>query len=80
MIVSSSVLGAAELVASPSFLIVNGGSHAGAGPTPLWGKRGGVVKKVCKEGRGFFHTQHVNGTPLRKHYRTLEMRHMQAGI
>ena len=27
---------------SPSFLIVNEGSHAGAGPTPLWGKRGGV--------------------------------------
>ena len=27
---------------SPSFLIVNGGSHAGAGPTPLWGKRRGV--------------------------------------
>ena len=24
---------------SPSFLIVNGGAHAGAGPTPLWGKR-----------------------------------------
>ena len=36
------------VVASPSFLIVTGGSPAesgaggGAGPTPLWGKRGGV--------------------------------------
>ena len=31
---------------SPSFLIVNGGSHARAGPTPLWGtiyERGGVL-------------------------------------
>ena len=32
------------LSTSPSFLIVNGGSHAGAGPTPLWGKRGGVLE------------------------------------
>jgi len=33
------------IVTSPSFLIVNGGSPAereSAGPTPLWGKRGGV--------------------------------------
>ena len=36
------------IISSPSFLIVNGGSPAEresgarAGPTPLWGKRGGV--------------------------------------